>query len=115
MTATVDTPQAAEPADGDEWILDRTRGVIEAYLQTRDKADFARSVKSMTDHTVHEYGGRFLLELLQNGYDAHNREQTEGPIAVVLEHGEGPHGTVYVANTGAEFTRSNVRAISNLG
>src|SRR4051812_44721566 len=115
MTTSADVHPGTEPAAEDEWILDHTRNVIDAYLQTRGKADFARSVKSMTDHTVHEYGGRFLLELLQNGYDAHGVEQTDGRIAIVLRHDEGAHGSVYVANTGAGFTRSNVLAISNLG
>lgn len=115
MTTPVDTEPVIAPSIEDEWILQHTRDVIEAYLQTRGKADFARSVKSMTDHTVHEYGGRFLLELLQNGYDANSRHQASGRIAVVVKHDEGDHGVVYVANTGVGFTRSNVHAISNLG
>src|SRR4051812_49496223 len=111
MTTSADVHPGTEPAAEDEWILDHTRNVIDAYLQTRGKADFARSVKSMTDHTVHEYGGRFLLELLQKGDDAHGREQTNGRIAIVIKHHQGADGTVYVANTRGPLTRSNVHAI----
>ncbi|MEU7570091.1 hypothetical protein [Micromonospora sp. NPDC049240] len=37
---------------------------------TREDQDFARSQKSMIGQTMREYGGRFLFELIQNGYDA---------------------------------------------
>lgn len=98
-----------------EQIDRRARGVISAYLETRDRVDFAQSVKSMTDHTTHEYGGRFLLELLQNAYDAHPRDRVDGQIQATLDLTEGEHGTVYVANTGTGFSPANFRAICNLG
>ncbi|HVV76272.1 MAG TPA: DUF3883 domain-containing protein [Mycobacteriales bacterium] len=115
MTTSRTTRESSTTNAENDWIVEHTANVIDAYLLTRDKVDFARSVKSMTDHTIHEYGGRFLLELLQNGYDAHAPARSDGRIAVVVRHEEGEHGTVYVANTGAGFTRSNVHAISNLG
>ena len=69
----------------------------------------------MTEHTAHEYGGRFLIELLQNAYDAHPRERQDGRVAVVFDETEGVHGTVYLANGGRPFNWSNVRSICNLG
>lgn len=97
------------------WIEKKARDVVQAHLETRDRVDFARSVKSMTDHTTHEYGGRFLLELIQNAYDAHPAGQRDGRIAVVLDETEGAHGVLYVSNTGNGFSESNARAICNLG
>jgi hypothetical protein len=114
-------PQAAgslEPAsrrDADEWLRARAEKTIQAHLRTREDADFARSVKSMIDQTAHEYGGRFLFELIQNGYDEQPRDSDTGRIALVLAHDENEHGVLYAANTGCGFTRSNVRAIANLG
>lgn len=98
-----------------ELITERARGVLEAYLQTRDRVDWGRSIKSMTEHTAHEYGGRFLLELLQNAYDAHPREFQDGRICIRLDETAENHGVLYVANAGRGFTESNFRAICNLG
>ncbi|WP_416416450.1 sacsin N-terminal ATP-binding-like domain-containing protein [Paenarthrobacter aromaticivorans] len=69
----------------------------------------------MTEHTAHEYGGRFLLELLQNSYDVHARSEQNGRISIRLDESEDDHGVLYVANTGVGFSESNVRAICNLG
>lgn len=108
-----DTPTSREAADA--WLRMRAQRTVQAHLNTREDADFARSVKSMIDHTVHEYGGRFLFELIQNGYDEQDPDRTNGRIAVILDEDELDHGVLYAANTGQGFTTSNVRAIANLG
>jgi hypothetical protein len=69
----------------------------------------------MIEKTVHEYDGRFLFELIQNGYDKQDPEKCSGLLAITLAHDEPDHGVLYVANTGQGFTPSNVRAIANLG
>lgn len=115
--AVKETPSVA-PASRDEadaWLRDRATRTVRAHLRTRGDADFARSVKSMIDQTVHEYGGRFLFELIQNGYDEQDSEGDSGSLALVLTHDEGDYGVLYIANTGRGFTHSNVRAIANLG
>ncbi len=114
-TVAVSTQRVPAADTATDWLWRRAHDVIEAYLATRGKADFARSVKSMTDQTVHEYGGRFLHELVQNGYDAHPADRTDGQVTLRLDCTEGPHGVLYVANAGRGFSESNVRAISNLG
>lgn len=96
-------------------VTERARDVVDAYLETRDRVDWGRSIKSMTEHTAHEYGGRFLLELLQNAYDAHPRGSQEGRIHIRLDESSGDHGVLYMANGGRGFTESNFRAICNLG
>ncbi len=114
-TVAVSTQRVPAADTATDWLWRRAHDVIEAYLATRGKADFARSVKSMTDQTVHEYGGRFLHELVQNGYDAHPADRSDGQVTLRLDCTEGPHGVLYVANAGRGFSESNVRAISNLG
>jgi sensor histidine kinase regulating citrate/malate metabolism len=69
----------------------------------------------MIEQTMREYGGRFLFELIQNGYGAQPPGAADGRIAIVLADDEGPHGTLYVANTGRGFTASNARRIRSLG
>lgn len=108
-----DTPTSREAADG--WLRKRAQRTVNAHLNTREDADFARSVKSMIDHTVHEYGGRFLFELIQNGYDEQDPDRTDGRLAIILDEDELDHGVLYAANTGDGFTTSNVRSIANLG
>jgi hypothetical protein len=71
---------------------------------TREDQDFAQSQKSMIEQTMREYGGRFLFELIQNGYDTQPPGAENGRIAIVLADDEGLHGTLYVANTGRGFT-----------
>lgn len=109
------SPEPSTRRDADEWLRARALKTIQAHLRTREDADFARSVKSMIDQTVHEYGGRFVFELIQNGYDEQPADADSGRIALILVQDEGEHGVLYASNTGRGFTTSNVRAIANLG
>ena len=113
--ADISTQAPASRADADAWLRNKARRVVGAHLTTREDADFARSVKSMIDKTVHEYDGRFVFELIQNGYDKQDQDRRDGRLAITLVHHELEHGVLYVANTGQGFTPSNVRAIANLG
>ncbi|MFD8597859.1 sacsin N-terminal ATP-binding-like domain-containing protein [Kitasatospora sp. NPDC059646] len=61
-----------------------------------------------------DYAGRFLLELLQNGHDAHPADRTDGRVHVLLDEREGPHGTLYVANAGRLFGREQVERVCKL-
>ena len=109
---------AVEPSSrsqADALLRDWARRLVRAHVSTREDQDFAQSQKSMIEQTMREYGGRFLFELIQNGYDAQPPGTTNGRIAIVLADDEGPHGTLYVANTGRGFTASNARRIRSLG
>lgn len=108
----------AEPSsrgEADAWLRETSHRAVRAHLSTREDQDFSRSHKSMIDQAAREYGGRFLHELIQNGYDTNARDGDTGRIAVILAGDEGAHGTLYVANTGAGFTASNARRIRSLG
>jgi len=108
-------PEPSTRRGANEWLRARALKTIQAHLRTREDADFARSVKSMIDQTVHEYGGRFVFELIQNGYDEQPADSDSGRIALILVQDEDEHGVLYAANTGRGFTTSNVRAFANQG
>jgi hypothetical protein len=118
MVEVIGARPAAEPAsrsEADSLLRDWARRLVWAHLKTREDQDFALSQKSMIGQTMREYGGRFLFELIQNGYDAQPPGTENGRIAIVLDRSEGSHGTLYVANTGGGFTVSNARRIRSLG
>ena len=70
--------------------------------------------KSLSEHVAADYHGRWLIELIQNGNDAHPPERSDGQIEVLLAN-EGPFGTIYVANRGLPFSEKQVDALSRIG
>ena len=70
--------------------------------------------KSLSEHVAADYHGRCLIELIQNGNDAHPRERSDGEIEVLLAN-EGPFGTVYVANRGLPFSEEQADALTRIG
>ena len=70
--------------------------------------------KSLSEHVAADYHGRCLIELIQNGNDAHPPERRDGEIEVLLAD-EGPFGTIYVANRGSPFSEKQVDALSRIG
>ncbi|KUL31465.1 ATP-binding protein [Actinoplanes awajinensis] len=107
--------EPASRAAADALLRDRAERLVGAHLATREDQDFALSQKSMIGQTMREYGGRFLFELIQNGYDAQPPDSGSGRIVVVLARSDGAYGTLYVANTGHGFTASNAWRIRSLG
>ena len=88
-------------------------GTIDAhgeYLST-----VYQEVKSLSAQITADYHGRFLIELIQNGADAHSKTRTDGEIDVLLDLGEGEHGVLYVANRGGPFSSANVDALCEMG
>lgn len=91
-------------------ILGKASGVVDFYFQGRHLWNPARGLTAALIQSVAEYESRFLVELIQNGYDALDGA-TNGKIRIVLDEDEGSSGVLYVANTGSPFTRSNFHAI----
>lgn len=71
--------------------------------------------QSLSQHIIADYHGRFLIELIQNGHDAHDKARRDGEIAVLLAGDEGDSGTLYVANRGQPFASRNVDALCEMG
>jgi hypothetical protein len=92
----------------------KARDVIEAYWGFRGRWNPARSLTNLTAHATHEYEHRFLIELIQNAYDAHPRDACDGLVHIRLDRDEGDHGVLYVANRGNPFQDSNFRAITEI-
>lgn len=96
-------------------IEEETEARIRAHRQTLRPS--WNPVKSLTDLSLeiaHEYEDRFLVELVQNGYDAHPVESRDGQIHILLDESRGDHAVLYVANGGKPFTRQNFEALSNI-
>ena len=59
--------------------------------------------QSLSQHIIADYHGRFLIELIQNSHDAHNKNRRDGEIVILLASDEGESGSLYVANRGQPF------------
>lgn len=105
---TVDYPTPADIVEAEGQIR------VDVHLETRDRWNTVASLSDLTRKVAHEYEDRFLIELIQNAYDAHEPGSTGGRVRVLLDDREGDHGTLYVANTGRPFSRENFTALSNI-
>src|SRR4051794_12389767 len=94
-------------------IRARAQAAVRNYLsQEPGGVNFAASLTSAIEHVQREYEGRFLYELVQDGYDAH-RKGLGGKIVGLLGAAEGEAGVLYVANGGEAFTDSNFVAMTD--
>jgi hypothetical protein len=118
-TAPPDTKSVAP--DFGALVAQKARDTISAYFDVRDRSNPWRGQKAALQQSVAEYETRFLIELIQNGYDA-IRPRTEsgedsivgttgGRLTVELDETNGENGTIYVANSGRPFTASNFDSI----
>src|SRR4051794_13948298 len=72
------------------------------YLSSVDIGEpSTRETKEIIEGLVStNYDGRTVVELLQNGHDAHARGARDGVVEILLDEDEGDHGVLYVANQG---------------
>lgn len=109
---------AASPA---QCVAALAAGKLKAFAGTIDPAtgqyldDVYAQNKSLAEHVAADYHGRFLIELVQNGNDAHPRSGRDGAIEIMLAESEGDHGTLYVANRGNGFSEADLVALSRIG
>ena len=69
----------------------------------------------LTANIASDYRDRFLIELIQNAYDAHPAGTRGGQIKVILDMREGEYGTLFVANKGRPFAEGNVKDLCDIG
>lgn len=74
-----------------------------------------QSNASLTASIATDYRDRFLIELIQNAYDAHPVEARGGRIEITLDLRNGTKGSLFAANTGQAFTDDNVKDLCNIG
>ncbi|OEJ22491.1 sacsin N-terminal ATP-binding-like domain-containing protein [Streptomyces subrutilus] len=92
----------------------KTLDRIASYQGSKDRWNLFRSLKNLIEQAVRDYEHRALVELLQNAHDAHAAGGLGGRVLIRLDHDEGPHGAVYVANTGRPVSPSNFDAITDI-
>ena len=96
-----------------EVIRERARAVVRGVLS--DEVGSWRWIKKLIATTTKEYRGRFLFELIQNGFDAHPADARNGKLAIHFYEDEGEHGVLYVANAGNPLSKSNFERMASLG
>ena len=77
--------------------------------------DVYQSVRSLSANIAADYRDRFLIELIQNAYDAHSAGTLDGRIEIALDKREGEYGTLFVANGGSPFGEKNVKSLCDIG
>jgi hypothetical protein len=100
-------------AEARSLVEERSQSLADEALQARALRGQLRSGKAFVGQVSRDYGDRFLLELIQNSYDA-ELPGAAGRIAIVLDLREGPYGVLYFANSGAPFDTEDVRAICEM-
>ena len=68
-------------------IQERAQSVVNGVLA--DEVGSWRWIKRLVATTIKEYRGRFLHELIQNGFDAHPEHSDDGCVAVHFFEDEG--------------------------
>ncbi|WP_106399955.1 sacsin N-terminal ATP-binding-like domain-containing protein [Actinocorallia populi] len=100
-------------SDEERRIRDYAKAVLDEWSASPTWGP-GRQLRALTFSNARDYEGRFLIELLQNGHDAHPRESGGGSIHVFLDLGEGPFGTLYVANGGRPFSWEQVESVCKI-
>ena len=83
------------------------RGTIDEHGEYLD--DVYQSNSSLTSNIASDYRDRFLIELIQNAYDAHPVGTRNGRIEITLDMCGGETGTLFVANKGLPFAEEDVK------
>jgi len=79
------------------------------------KTKIFQTIRSLSAHIANDYGDRYLLELIQNAYDALSEKETSGRIKILFIPQDGEWGTLYIANGGRPFQWANVESICAIG
>ncbi|MFE2292989.1 sacsin N-terminal ATP-binding-like domain-containing protein [Streptomyces sp. NPDC059452] len=107
---------AYEDGPGGTWareLWDYAQTVLKEWQSTQVWQP-AQQLRAASHGNARDYAGRFLLELLQNGHDAHSRDRNDGSVHILLDEDEGTNGTLYVANGGTPFTWARIEAVCKL-
>ncbi|GAA0902311.1 DUF3883 domain-containing protein [Virgisporangium aurantiacum] len=97
-------------------IRRQAHGVAQMYLDG-ERADqpMTRQQKEFIEGIIAaDYDGRTIIELLQNGHDAHPREVRTGRLEFLLAEDEAEHGVLYVANGGSPVTPEDFRGMCRI-
>lgn len=108
-----ETPSGtANTMSASQYIERRGQALVDGALG--DTPGLYRGFNKMVQEAVKDYRGRFLYELIQNGYDAHPHDRRDGRISAIFDDTEGEHGVLYVANGGRPLSRSNFTRLTSM-
>ncbi|MER5729203.1 molecular chaperone Hsp90 [Streptomyces sp. NPDC002138] len=88
------------------------RGVLDSW--GAGPARFREDANAEEDLALGGYRDRLVVELAQNAADAAARAHTPGRLRLTLHSGEGGHGVLAVANSGAPLDATGVESLSTL-
>ena len=103
-----------------QFIEDLRIRKIKGFIGTIDEnGEYFDSVykmnRSLAASISSDYRDRFLIELIQNAYDAHPLSTQEGKIKLTLDRRWGKFGVLFVANEGSPFTEDDVKSLCSIG
>lgn len=113
MGSDVTVPSEASAQKPEDVIALEARHRIEDHLGRRARYNPTASLKAITTQLAQEYEDRFLVELIQNAYDAHPDGTEDGRVHVRLDESTSPP-ILYVANRGQPFETENFDALTNV-
>jgi len=98
-------------------ITSQADGAARMYLAGRENGQpDTLEVKRVIEMILSpSYDGRTVIELLQNGHDAHAEDVEDGLLEFVLVEGDGPHGALYVANGGLPLLDKDFTSLCRVG
>lgn len=98
-------------------VEERADSEARMYLRGREEDNpVVSEMKDLIDGVISpEYSGRTVLELLQNGHDAHDSSRDDGQLQVVLDETDGQYGTLYAVNGGAPLDDRNFKRMTGTG
>ena len=106
-------PPVEPPLRAADVVAAAARGRIDYYLANPTDYNPTASLSSLSNQIEHEYGDRFLVELIQNAYDAQPSDAADGVVHIRFDETLDPP-VLYVANSGEPFRRDNFTALTNL-
>lgn len=95
-------------------VLAEARNRIRDHFSRTARFNPTKSLTAITGQLTQEYEDRFLVELIQNAYDAQPPGSSEGRIHVILDEGDAQAPVLYIANTGRPFETKNFDALTNV-
>jgi hypothetical protein len=98
-------------------IINEADNVARLYLAGKELGQPAtREQKEVIEGILAaDYEGRTLVELLQNGHDAHDPARKDGKLEFYLRESEGDYGVLYVANAGEPLTDEYFTSLCRIG
>ena len=111
--STEETPQR-------QFIEELASRKVKSFLGTIDDHGeyldpIYKSNRSVSESISSDYKDRYLIELIQNAYDAHPAGTQDGKVHITLDRRCGEFGTLFVANCGNPFDENNVRGLCDIG